>query len=79
MWLAPDAIPIHGGVDRIGTAPIVGAANTLNCYLERESDKLMTRTKNRPLPAGRMDSSIAPHGRIVTHGDVHPCVVPLRA
>jgi heme o synthase len=32
---------------------------SLNCYLEREVDKLMERTKNRPLPAGRLDPKLA--------------------
>lgn len=60
MWLAPDAIPAAKVLwTLIGTALIVGAANTLNCYIERESDKLMTRTKVRPLPAGRMSPKIA--------------------
>ncbi len=31
----------------------------LNCYLERDADKLMERTKNRPLPAGRLHPSVA--------------------
>ena len=39
-----------------GTALIVGAANTLNMWLERDIDCLMTRTKNRPLPQGRLDA-----------------------
>ncbi len=43
----------------LGTALIVGAANTLNMYLERDIDCLMSRTKNRPLPAGRMDPQLA--------------------
>jgi heme o synthase len=43
----------------VGTALIVGAANTLNMYLERDIDCLMARTKSRPLPAGRMDPAIA--------------------
>ena len=43
----------------IGTALIVGAANTLNMYLERDIDCLMARTRTRPLPAGRMDPAIA--------------------
>jgi protoheme IX farnesyltransferase len=43
----------------IGTALIVGAANTLNMYLERDIDCLMARTKTRPLPAGRMDPQVA--------------------
>ena len=42
-----------------GVALIVGAANTLNMYLERDIDCLMARTKNRPLPAGRMEPSFA--------------------
>jgi protoheme IX farnesyltransferase len=38
-----------------GTALIVGAANTLNMYLERDVDCKMARTKTRPLPAQRME------------------------
>lgn len=41
------------------TAMVVGAANTLNCWLERDVDKHMARTKNRPLPAGRLDAKWA--------------------
>lgn len=43
----------------LGTALIVGSANTLNMYLERESDCRMARTKTRPLPAGRLDPQVA--------------------
>ena len=39
----------------LGTAMLVGSANALNMYLEREIDCLMARTRNRPLPAGRME------------------------
>lgn len=42
-----------------GTALIVGAANTLNMWLERDVDCLMVRTRNRPLPQGRLDASTA--------------------
>lgn len=42
-------------VTLIATAMVVGAANTLNCWLERDVDKHMARTKLRPLPAGRLD------------------------
>ncbi|HEY4176297.1 MAG TPA: heme o synthase [Kofleriaceae bacterium] len=42
-----------------GVALIVGAANTLNMYLERDIDCLMARTKNRPLPQRRLDPSTA--------------------
>ncbi len=43
----------------LGTALIVSGANALNMYVERESDKFMARTANRPLPAGRMTPSVA--------------------
>ena len=43
----------------LATAGTVGAANALNCYLERESDRLMIRTRSRPLPSGRMDPQVA--------------------
>lgn len=42
-----------------GTTLVVAAANTLNNYLERESDKDMARTAGRPLPAGRMTANTA--------------------
>jgi protoheme IX farnesyltransferase len=42
-----------------GCALIVGAANTLNMWLERDSDCLMARTKNRPLPQHRLAASTA--------------------
>lgn len=32
---------------------------SLNCYIEREADKLMERTKDRPLPAGRLAPVVA--------------------
>ncbi len=38
----------------VGTALIVGAANALNMWWERDVDALMGRTRNRPLPSGRM-------------------------
>src|SRR5689334_18153211 len=43
----------------LGTALVVGSANTLNCWLERDSDRLMARTRNRPLPDGRMQPRVA--------------------
>src|SRR5579871_310059 len=42
-----------------GTALIVGAANALNMWWERDVDALMSRTRNRPLPAGRMSPDVA--------------------
>ena len=38
----------------LGTAFIVGSANALNMAWEHETDALMTRTADRPIPAGRL-------------------------
>jgi protoheme IX farnesyltransferase len=43
----------------LGTALVVGSANTLNCWLERDGDRYMARTRARPLPAGRLRPSTA--------------------
>ncbi len=60
MWLAPSSLsPAHAAAALLSTAGIIAAANALNCYLERDIDRLMKRTRNRPLPAGRLDPSIA--------------------
>ncbi|MBI4042145.1 MAG: protoheme IX farnesyltransferase [Deltaproteobacteria bacterium] len=38
----------------IGTALTVGGASAINMFLERHLDRLMERTKNRPIPAARL-------------------------
>lgn len=38
---------------------MVGASNAFNQIIEKDTDKLMQRTKNRPLPAGRMSVNLA--------------------
>jgi heme o synthase len=43
----------------VATAALVAAANTLNCWIECEIDRLMYRTRGRPLPAGRLTSRTA--------------------
>jgi heme o synthase len=43
----------------LGTGLVSGGASVLNHVLERETDALMQRTANRPLPAGRMDPDVA--------------------
>ncbi len=43
----------------LGTAGTVGAANAFNCFLERDSDRFMARTAERPLPARRMEPQSA--------------------
>jgi protoheme IX farnesyltransferase len=39
----------------VGTALVAGGANALNQVIERDSDALMNRTRNRPLPSGRVE------------------------
>jgi heme o synthase len=58
--LSPVALPAATWVFLLaGTGLIVAAANTLNMYLERDIDCRMARTRNRPLPAGRMEPQAA--------------------
>ena len=38
----------------VGTGLVAAGASTLNMLLERRTDALMLRTRNRPLPAGRV-------------------------
>lgn len=42
-----------------GTTLVVCSANSLNNYIERDSDKRMERTRTRALPAGRMHPYVA--------------------
>ncbi len=42
-----------------GTALAAAAANTLNCYIERDRDALMERTRGRPLPAAQLQPAHA--------------------
>lgn len=49
-WLAVGFLALGGFL-------VTGAANALNQTLEKDYDKLMTRTADRPLAAGRMTSS----------------------
>jgi heme o synthase len=60
MSLAPGSIATTTALWLLaGTALIVGAANTLNMWLERDVDCLMSRTKDRPLPGGRLHATTA--------------------
>jgi protoheme IX farnesyltransferase len=60
LWMAPGPFPVVKGLLAIiAVSAVVGGANALNCYYERDSDRFMARTRNRPLPAGRMDPQLA--------------------
>jgi heme o synthase len=59
MWLAPGALPVSKWLGTLlGTALLVGGANALNCWAERDRDRLMARTRSRPLAAGRMPPDV---------------------
>jgi heme o synthase len=67
MVLAAGELPsltLMGAV-LLGGALAAGGANTINCWIERDRDRVMKRTRHRPLPAGR----IAP-GRALAFGVV---------
>jgi len=53
MLLAQRRLPSLGLMAAVlaGGALAAGAANALNCYLDRDIDRLMRRTSRRPLPA----------------------------
>ena len=42
-----------------GGFAMVGASNAFNQWIEKDKDALMDRTKNRPIPAGRMNNLTA--------------------
>lgn len=59
MWLAKGPLSLRSWLVLLAIHGVVGAACAFNCVLERETDKFMARTRNRPLPAGRMDAMTA--------------------
>ena len=60
LWLAPGTPGLTRSIIAVlAIAAVVMSANALNCWMERVSDRAMTRTMNRPLPAGRLDPKIA--------------------
>jgi heme o synthase len=67
MVLAAGELPSFTlmGAVLVGGALAAGGANTINCWIERDRDRLMHRTRHRPLPTGR----IAP-GRALAFGVV---------
>jgi protoheme IX farnesyltransferase len=60
MSLSPGSVPPGRALWFVlGTALIVGSANTLNMWIERDIDCLMVRTRNRPLPQHRLSPNTA--------------------
>jgi protoheme IX farnesyltransferase len=57
MWVAPGMAGTHPlllAVAMLCLALGAGAAGAVNMWFDRDIDQVMTRTKNRPIPAGRM-------------------------
>lgn len=60
VWIAPGSMGLTRALlTLIGTSLIVASANAFNCYWEKKTDQLMVRTRNRPLPAGRLEPRAA--------------------
>jgi len=61
MVMAADGWPSLGLVvaTLVGGAMGAGGANAINCYVDRDLDRLMARTRRRPLPAGRVEPESA--------------------
>ena len=59
-FLAAEAIQIKPLILlALGGYFMVGASNAFNQIIERDLDALMQRTKNRPIPSGRMSVNVA--------------------
>ncbi|HWS57267.1 MAG TPA: heme o synthase [Actinotalea sp.] len=61
MILAADGLPPVGLAlaTLVGGAAAAGSANVLNCYLDRDIDELMNRTRRRPLVTGEISPRAA--------------------
>jgi len=60
MFLAPGDISFGKAlISILATSGLVGGACVINCWMEMDIDALMERTKNRPLPSGRLNPGIA--------------------
>lgn len=60
IFLAPVQIDtLTAIISIVATSGLVGGACAINCWMEKDVDALMERTKNRPLPSGRIKPSVA--------------------
>ncbi len=61
MMMAADGWPSWRlvGATMVGGMLAAGAANTFNCWYDRDIDRLMSRTRNRPIPSGAVSPRAA--------------------
>jgi protoheme IX farnesyltransferase len=60
LWLAPGQLhPLRAAIAVLCIAVAAGAAGAINMWYDRDIDALMARTRERPIPAGRMDPAEA--------------------
>jgi heme o synthase len=61
MVLAAGRLPSLSlmGAVLVGGTLAAGGANTINCWIERDRDRVMLRTRHRPLPSGRIEPTRA--------------------
>ena len=60
LFLAPGTVSLYVGIVSIlATSGLVGGGCAINCWMEKEIDAKMERTKFRPLPAGRISPATA--------------------
>ena len=62
MWVAPglgDLHPFLAAIAILCLALNAGAAGAINMWFDRDIDAIMTRTKERPIPTGKIDPSDA--------------------
>lgn len=68
MWVAAGGPPPLGLslVSMLGLGMSCGAANAINMWFDRDIDAIMTRTRKRPVPAGRLTAAKALAFGIIT-------------
>ncbi|SFP46650.1 protoheme IX farnesyltransferase [Geodermatophilus dictyosporus] len=61
MMMAADGWPSWRlvGATMVGGMFAAGAANTFNCWYDRDIDRLMSRTRDRPIPSGAVSARAA--------------------
>jgi protoheme IX farnesyltransferase len=76
LMLAPGSLSFFDSLlSLLGIGLLVSGAGALNMFIERDVDGLMVRTRNRPLPAGRL----APPSGVLTGALLCAVAIPLIA